>query len=208
MSDKCIGNKYMHPIDTKLYETLYKSSKYSNIDPNTFTAINIIFSILLIIISILFFTKKILPIIFPIIVIGIFIAHIFLDNLDGCIAKLQDKKSDFGKNLDTTGDVLYWLVLTGILLTVIIYNRQDTITIVTLILFIIIDLIAIIIYSMRFQSFSLAIEYMFQGFQIDKNKIPENVIKPQWYDSLFYLCLLPIPVIIFLLRSVIISEAK
>ena len=58
MSDNCMGNKYLDPLNESLYNSIYNFSKNTNISPNVYTGINIILTTLLLILSVLFFLGK------------------------------------------------------------------------------------------------------------------------------------------------------
>ena len=200
MSNNCMGNKYLDPLNEGLYKSIYNFSKHTNISPNIYTGINIILTTLLLILSILFFLGKMPKILYPIIFIGIYIAHIFIDVIDGCVARAQDKFSNTGKMLDQFGDIYYWLVILGVLTTLIIYNRKDKITIITLIIFLIIELISVILFSVRFKSVGLAFEYLGYGYELDKRKLNKGTPKANGFDSFSYLSVI-ITVVIIISRA-------
>ena len=202
MSNNCIGDKYTDPLQKQLYKIVYNFSKNTNISPNIYTGINIILSTLLLIISIIFFLGKMSKLLYPIIFIGIYIAHIFIDVIDGCVARSQDKLSNTGKILDQFGDIYYWLIIMGILTTLVKYNRNDKITIITLIIFLLIELISLIIFSVRFKSIAYAFEYIGYGYEIDKTKLNKDTPKANGFDSFSYLIVIT-TVIIIISRTVV-----
>jgi len=202
MNDNCIGNKYLDPLNNGLYNSVYNFSKNTNINPNVYTGINIILTTLLLILSVFFFLGKMPVILYPILFISIYIAHIFLDVIDGCVARSQNKASKTGKILDQFGDIYYWLIILGVLTTLIIYNRKDKITIITLVVFLLIELISIIVFSIRFKSVAQAFEYVGYGYEIDKTKLKKGTAKASGFDSFSYLSVI-IMVIIIISRSVV-----
>ena len=202
MSNNCRGNKYLDPLNEELYDLVYNFSKNTNISPNVYTGINIILTTLLVILSVLFFLGKMPVILYPILFISIYIVHIFLDVIDGCVARSQDKGTYSGKILDQFGDIYYWLIILGVITTIIIYNRKDKITIITLVLFLLIELISIIIFSVRFKNILHAFEYIGYGYAIDKTKLNKGTAKANGFDSFSYLSVI-IMVVIIISRSVV-----
>ena len=202
MSNNCMGNKYLDPLNEGLYKSIYNFSKNTNISPNVYTGnkYNINYFVISII-SIIFSRKNPFNIIYPILFISIYIAHIFLDVIDGCVARSQNKGTNTGKILDQFGDIYYWLVILGVLTTLIIYNRKDKITIITLIIFLLIELISIIVFSVRFNSIAHAFEYVCYGYEINKAKLKKGTTKANGFDTFSYLSVI-ITVIIIISRAV------
>lgn len=80
-----------------------------NIHPNIITIANLILSVLLI--YYLHITKFDIPINNMIIVILLFILRAILDGLDGTVARMYNKTSEFGSKLDEYCDIIFFVGL-------------------------------------------------------------------------------------------------
>ena len=97
------------------YLILYPFCKYisrnfcKDISPNVITIINIILSILILLY--LHFINFELSINMMYIIVGLFVLRAFLDALDGTVARMYNKETDLGGNLDKYGDIMFYIGL-------------------------------------------------------------------------------------------------
>ena len=122
------------------------------------------------------------------------ILHLFLDMLDGCIARVHHKMSKLGALLDNISDISYYLIFWLYILYIGFYKKIGT---NILLLIAIILIIAITDVSLRFKSFAKSIQYIFGDFfAINRLKIPhiKNKIPPRrdTFYMLFICFILPI----------------
>jgi len=96
------------------------------------------------------------------------ILHTFLDFFDGCVARMQQKTSSIGALLDNIADLGYYIPLYGFVLYTIYTQHKCVFG-----LFGVSTLLgALYIFTCRFHSFTLAVDYISLMFEIDRDKIP------------------------------------
>lgn len=186
-------NLYTLPILDIVYQKLYLIARETTWSPNIFTIINICLNVILL--YIIFLNKS--SCFSLVCIVLIMILHFFLDNFDGCLARLHHKTSKFGAILDNISDISYYLIFWLYILYIGFYKKIGTNILLLIAIILIISLIDI---TFRFKSFAKTIEYMFGGFfAINRLKIPHIKKKqiPPWRDTFYmlFICFI-LPIII------------
>jgi len=182
----CTCRRYQDPLTNVMFKIgLDNIAKTTSLSPNQITSISFVLGIVLVILLILFVQGKI-----PLVIVCVYMplalsVRYILDILDGCVAYLQNKATNFGKIFDPVTDLIYVGAWVGVVIYALVVSRGKSKPLnITLVILGLLFLFAFVIFYRRFGNIIVAGSYL-SGHRITE-KMFDGRTEGYWCDSVIF----------------------